>query len=191
MNLPATGSSSKPIYINSSGQPTACSYSIGTAASYGVTTSVSSGSSSLVTSGAVYNAINNSSSGFKGEPYSGNISDFISVVYIGDNKYTYTISREFEIKFICTSSSKFGMYSVRFSPGEYVLTWDTSKIRKSYICSSPVYLGDTGYYLIVGGTSFGSISDSVGRTSIGGSTIAELTKVTSAVSDTDEYQIYV
>ena len=62
VSLPATGSSSKPIYINSSGQPTACSYSIGTAASYGVTTSVSSGSSSLVTSGAVYNAINSSSS---------------------------------------------------------------------------------------------------------------------------------
>ena len=57
----SVGSSSKPIYINSSGVPTACSYSIGTAASYGVTTSVTSGSSSLVTSGAVYNAINNSS----------------------------------------------------------------------------------------------------------------------------------
>ena len=54
----SVGSSSKPIYINSSGVPTACSYSIGTAASYGVTTSVTSGSSSLVTSGAVYNAIN-------------------------------------------------------------------------------------------------------------------------------------
>ena len=63
VSLPATGSSSKPIYINSSGVPTACSYSIGTAASYGVTTSVTSGSSSLVTSGAVYNAINNSSGG--------------------------------------------------------------------------------------------------------------------------------
>jgi hypothetical protein len=60
----SVGSSSKPIYIDSSGVPTACSYSIGTAASYGVTTSVTSGSSSLVTSGAVYNAIN-SATGFE------------------------------------------------------------------------------------------------------------------------------
>ena len=57
------GSSTKPIYINSSGVPTACSYNIGAAASYGVTTSVTSGSSSLVTSGAVYTAINSSSGG--------------------------------------------------------------------------------------------------------------------------------
>ena len=58
VGLPATGSTTQPIYINSSGKPAVCSYSIGTAASYGVTTSVTSGSSSLVTSGAVYNAIN-------------------------------------------------------------------------------------------------------------------------------------
>lgn len=58
VGLPATGSATQPIYINSSGKPTTCSYSIGTAASYGVTTSVTSGSSSLVTSGAVYDAIN-------------------------------------------------------------------------------------------------------------------------------------
>lgn len=55
----SVGSSSKPIYINSAGKPTACSYSIGAAASYGVSTSVTSGSSDLVTSGAVYTAINN------------------------------------------------------------------------------------------------------------------------------------
>ena len=61
VGLPSAGSSTKPIYINSSGVPTACSYSIGTAASYSVTTSVTSGSSALVTSGAVYNAINSAS----------------------------------------------------------------------------------------------------------------------------------
>lgn len=77
VSLPATGSSSKPIYINSSGQPTACSYSIGTAASYGVTTSVSSGSSSLVTSGAVYNAINSSSSSKFTTLSSSSLSSFI------------------------------------------------------------------------------------------------------------------
>lgn len=64
VGLPATGSATQPIYINSSGQPAVCSYSIGTAASYGVTTSVTSGSSSLVTSGAVYTAINNIAPGY-------------------------------------------------------------------------------------------------------------------------------
>ena len=53
------GSSTKPIYINSSGVPTACSYSIGAAASKSVDTTVTSGSSNLITSGAVYTAINN------------------------------------------------------------------------------------------------------------------------------------
>lgn len=56
--IPAAGSSTKPIYINSSGVPTACSYSLGAAAAKAVTTSVTSGSSSLVTSGGVYTAVN-------------------------------------------------------------------------------------------------------------------------------------
>lgn len=58
VGLPSAGSSTTPIYINSSGVPTACSYSLGAAASKSVTTSVTSGSSALVTSGAVYTAIN-------------------------------------------------------------------------------------------------------------------------------------
>ena len=86
----SVGSSSKPIYINSSGVPTACSYSIGTAASYGVTTSVTSGSSSLVTSGAVYTAINESSSVPK-------IQDFKVTVWnkmysLSQNVFTSTIT---------------------------------------------------------------------------------------------------
>lgn len=55
------GSSTKPIYINSSGVPTACNYSIGAAASKSVDTTVTSGSSNLITSGAVYTAINKNS----------------------------------------------------------------------------------------------------------------------------------
>lgn len=56
--LAAAGSSTTPVYINSNGVPTACSYSLGTAASKGATTAVTSGSADLVTSGAVYSAIN-------------------------------------------------------------------------------------------------------------------------------------
>lgn len=56
--LSSAGSSTQPIYINSSGTPTACNYTLGAAAAKAVTTSVTSGSTSLVTSGAVYTAVN-------------------------------------------------------------------------------------------------------------------------------------
>lgn len=55
--IPSAGSSTQPIYINSSGVPTACSYSLGDAAAKAVTTSVTDGSTSLVTSGGVYTAV--------------------------------------------------------------------------------------------------------------------------------------
>ena len=41
-SLPATGSSTTPIYINSSGSPTVCSYSLGSLASHAYQTSYSS-----------------------------------------------------------------------------------------------------------------------------------------------------
>ena len=56
--LSSAGSSTTPVYVNSSGVPTACSYSLGAAASKGVDTTVNSGSANLVTGGAVYSAIN-------------------------------------------------------------------------------------------------------------------------------------
>ena len=87
------GSSSKPIYINSSGVPTACSYSIGAAASYGVTTSVTSGSSSLVTSGAVYTAINNNSASSFDTVYTGTLASLFTV----QSSDTITLDRAIRI----------------------------------------------------------------------------------------------
>lgn len=56
-SIPSAGSSTQPIYINSSGVPTKCNYSLGDACAKAVTTSVTSGSTSLVTSGGVYTAV--------------------------------------------------------------------------------------------------------------------------------------
>ena len=55
--IPAAGSSTQPVYINSSGVPTKCNYSLGDACAKAVTTSVTDGSTSLVTSGGVYTAV--------------------------------------------------------------------------------------------------------------------------------------
>lgn len=55
--LPATGSSTQPIYVSAAGTVTACS--LGAAATKGVSTSVTSGDSNLVTGDAVFQAINN------------------------------------------------------------------------------------------------------------------------------------
>lgn len=56
-SIPSAGNATTPVYINSSGVPTACNYSLGAAAAKAFTTSVTDGSTSLVTSGGVYTAV--------------------------------------------------------------------------------------------------------------------------------------
>ena len=53
-NTSAIGSSTKPVYIDANGAPTAISYTLGAACAKGVATTVASGNTNLVTSGAVY-----------------------------------------------------------------------------------------------------------------------------------------
>ena len=133
VGLPSAGSSTTPIYINSSGVPTACSYSLGAAASKSVTTSVTSGSSALVTSGAVYTAINNKQdklpagtsgqvwtagsdgSGSWQEPagsgkklYTGTLASLITM-----SNSNITINKEFDIEYIIWNYSEKRFYTLR------------------------------------------------------------------------------
>lgn len=55
--LTATGSATKPIYINSNGIPTAISYTLADACAKSVTDAVTQNSTALITSGAVYSGL--------------------------------------------------------------------------------------------------------------------------------------
>ncbi len=63
--LTSTGATNQPIYIDSTGKPTVCSYTLGMAASKSVVQEVVEGSSALVTSGAVYRALQNATGSFE------------------------------------------------------------------------------------------------------------------------------
>ena len=135
----SVGSSSKPIYINSSGVPTACSYSIGTAASYGVTTSVISGSSSLVTSGAVYNAINESS-GSK-SVYAGTLASLFSI-----SGSSFTVEKEFDIEYIYYGKNY--VLSTRVTVGPFTLNWSNTSDSKNIALGQGALLShfDTSFW---------------------------------------------
>lgn len=62
MKKTPAGSAVKPVYVNSSGVPTACSYTLGAACEKNVTTEVKNGNHNLVTSNAVAVALNDSTS---------------------------------------------------------------------------------------------------------------------------------
>lgn len=63
--LTSTGATNQPIYIDSTGKPTVCSYTLGAAASKSVVQEVVQDSTALVTSGAVYRALQTATGSFE------------------------------------------------------------------------------------------------------------------------------